>query len=70
MLLLRRIIGGLRRLLHKTQVEQELAEELREYLESAVEQKMSAGLDREAAVRAARVEIGSANRRASPPWRR
>ena len=34
-------------------------EELRAYLETAAEQKMAAGLPREAAVRAARVEIGS-----------
>ena len=34
-------------------------EELRAYLETAVEQKMAAGMTGEAAVRAARVEIGS-----------
>ena len=59
MLLLRRIVSGFRRLFHTTRVEQDMDEELRSYLETAVEQKMAAGLTREAAVRAARVEIGS-----------
>ena len=59
MLILRRIVSGFRRLFYKTQVEQDMDEELRAYLETAVEQKMAAGLTREAAVRAARVEIGS-----------
>ena len=59
MLILRRIVSGFRRLLHKTQVEQDMDAELCAYLETAVEQKMAAGLTREAAVRAARVEIGS-----------
>ena len=59
MLILRRIVSGFRRLFYKTQVEQDMDEELRAYLETAVEQKMAAGLTREAAIRAARVEIGS-----------
>src|SRR3990170_3827357 len=59
MLILRRIVSGFRRLFYKTQVEQDMDEELRAYLETAAEQKMAAGLTREAAVRAARVEIGS-----------
>ena len=59
MVMLRRIISGFRRLFQKRAAEQELDEELRGYLESAAEQKISAGLTREAAVRAARVEIGS-----------
>ena len=59
MLILRRFVSGFRRLLDKTQVERDMDEELRAYLEMAVEQKMAAGLTREAAVRAARVEIGS-----------
>ena len=61
MLILRRIVSGFRRLFHKDQVEQDMDEELRAYLETAAEQKMAAGLPREAAVRAARVEIGSVN---------
>ena len=54
-----RVIGGLRGLLQKNRAEQDLDDELRDYLETAVEQKMSAGMSRDAAVRAARVEIGS-----------
>lgn len=59
MLLLRRIISGLRHLFHKTQVEQEMDEELRDFLATAAEEKMSAGMSHEEAVRAARVEVGS-----------
>ena len=59
MLILRRIVSGFRRLFYKTQVEQEMDEELRAYLETAAEHKMAAGMGREEAVRAARVEIGS-----------
>lgn len=59
MALLRRLIGGFHALLHKHRVEQELDEELRAYLETSVEAKMRAGMSREAAVRAARVETGS-----------
>ena len=54
-----RIIGGFRGLFQKNRAEQDLDDELREYLETAVEQKMSGGMSRDAAVRAARVEIGS-----------
>ena len=49
-----RLLSGLRGLLRKPQVERELDEELRAYLETAVEQKMSAGMNRVDAVRAAR----------------
>jgi predicted permease len=59
MLMLRRIVSGFRRLIHKTEVEQDMNEELRAYLETAAEEKMAAGMPHEAAVRAARVEIGS-----------
>ena len=54
-----RVIGGLRGLFQKNRAEQDLDDELRAYLETAIEQKMSAGMSRDAAVRAARVEIGS-----------
>jgi hypothetical protein len=57
--ILRRIVSGFRRLFYKTRVEQDMDEELRAYLEAATEQKMAAGLTRDEAVRAARVEIGS-----------
>ena len=56
---LQRFIGGLKGLLRSKRVEQELDEELREYLATSVEAKVSAGMDREAARRAARIELGS-----------
>jgi len=54
-----RVIGGFRSLFQKNRAEQDLDDELREYLETAAEQKVSSGMSRDAAVRAARVEIGS-----------
>ena len=59
MLLLRRVINGLRALFRNSQTEQELDEELRSYLETVVEQKMRAGMKREEAIRAARIQSGS-----------
>jgi hypothetical protein len=59
MVLLKRLTNAFRGLFHKNQVEQELDEELREYLETAAEQKMLAGMNRQEAVRAARLEVGS-----------
>ena len=59
MLILRRIVSGFRRLFFKTQVERDMDEELRAYLAIAAEQKMSAGMSRDEAVRAAHIEIGS-----------
>jgi predicted permease len=56
---LRRLVGGLDALLRNRRVERELDEELRGYLEASVDEKIRAGMDRDAAVRAARVEIGS-----------
>src|SRR5688572_28429980 len=56
---LSRLIGGLNALFRKRRVEQDLDEELREYHESAVEERIRAGLPREDAVRAARVRMGS-----------
>jgi len=55
----RRIVGGIHALLRNERVEQELDEELRAYLESSIEEKMRAGMSREDAARAARVEMGS-----------
>jgi hypothetical protein len=56
---LRRFIGGLKGLFRSKRVEQELDEELRGYLESSVEAKVGAGMTREDALRAARIELGS-----------
>src|SRR6266851_2182549 len=58
MSLLRNLAGGLRGLFQKEQAERELDEELRSYLEATVEEKMRRGLSREAAERAARIEMG------------
>ena len=51
--------GGLRALFRKQQAERDLDEELRAYAESAVAQKMQAGMSREEALRKARLEMGS-----------
>jgi putative ABC transport system permease protein len=59
MRLFNRFAGGLRGLFRHKNVERELDDELRDFLENAVEQKMSAGMSHEAATRAARAEIGS-----------
>ena len=53
-----RLVGGLRGLFRKQQADQDLDDELRAYLETAVEQKMAAGMSRADASRAARVEMG------------
>ncbi len=58
MSLLKNLAGGLRGLFRKEQVEREMDEELREYLDAAVKEKMRRGMSREAAVRAARIELG------------
>ena len=58
-MLLRRVAAGLRALLHRRAGEQDLHEELREYLEAAVEQNLAAGMTLEEARRAARIAMGS-----------
>ena len=45
-----RFIGGLRSLLRRTDVDRDLNEELRAYLEMAIEQKISAGMNRDDAL--------------------
>jgi putative ABC transport system permease protein len=59
MTVLRRFVAGIRALLLRGRAEHELDEELRAYLDAAVERHMQAGLSREAATRAARIELGS-----------
>jgi predicted permease len=59
MRVLKRIAGGFSALFRKTRIERELDAELRHYLEAAVEEQMRRGLSREAATRAARVQMGS-----------
>ena len=53
------IVSGIRALFRKKQVEQEIDEELRGYLDAAVKEKMRSGMSYERALRAARVEMGS-----------
>jgi predicted permease len=55
----RTLISGLRALLRRDRAECEMSEELEAYLDAAVNEKMRAGMSREDALRAARVEIGS-----------
>jgi putative ABC transport system permease protein len=55
---LRRVIGGAHALVRRRQVEEDLDEELRGYLESSVEEKMRGGMGRTEAMRAARLETG------------
>jgi len=54
-----KLILGFRALFRKRQVEQEMDEELRGYLDAAVKEKMRSGMGPKDALRAARVEMGS-----------
>jgi putative ABC transport system permease protein len=56
---LSRLTRGFRGLLRRTQVEQEMDEELRSYLEAAAAENRRAGMSPEEATRAARVAFGS-----------
>jgi hypothetical protein len=59
MLILRRVVLGLRALLTKGRVERDLDDELRGYLDTSIGQKIAVGMSPEEATRAARVEMGS-----------
>ena len=59
MSILRNLTSGLRTLFHKEEVEQEMDEELRGFLDAAVEEKMRSGMSHDEALRAAQVEMGS-----------
>src|SRR5918994_2670468 len=59
MTFLRQLVSDVRALIWKARTERDLDEELREYLNAAIEQKMSRGMTREDATRAARAEMGS-----------
>jgi hypothetical protein len=59
MSLLRAITSGLGSLFRKEQVDRELDEELRGFLQMAVEEKMKQGTSRKDALRAVRLERGS-----------
>jgi putative ABC transport system permease protein len=55
----RNLTSGLRALFHKDEVEQEMDEELRGFLDAAVKEKMRSGMSQDEALRAARLEMGS-----------
>jgi len=55
----RRVLDGIRTLVRRDRVEQDLDDELAAYLEASIERHMAVGLSREAATRAARIELGS-----------
>jgi predicted permease len=59
MRLLNKLLLGVRALFRKKQVEQEMDEELRSYLDAAAKEKMRSGMSYKEALRAARVEVGS-----------
>jgi len=59
MSLRRHLAAGFRVLFRKNRVEADLDDELRSYLEASVEEKVEAGLSRQEALRAARLEMGS-----------
>ena len=59
MRLLRRVAAGLRAWVARDRTDRELDAELHDFLETAIEQKMRTGATREAATRAARLELGS-----------
>src|SRR6188474_3458757 len=56
---MRRFLTGLRALLWKRRLEQDLDEELRAYLDAIVDENMAAGMRPDEARRAARISIGS-----------
>ena len=55
---LRRVMDGAKALARSERTERELDEELRAYLETAVDERMRSGMSREEATRAARLETG------------
>ena len=55
---LNRLVAGFRSLSRRARAEQELDAELRDFLDRAVEERMRSGMTREAATRAARVQLG------------
>jgi len=59
MFFLRNIVSGLRSLFRRERVDRELDEELRAYVEMAIEEKMKQGMSRKQAARTVRLERGS-----------
>ena len=59
MTILRQLLSGLRALIHRRRDDADLDDELRAYLDAAIETRMAAGQSRADATRAARAELGS-----------
>jgi predicted permease len=59
MTILRRLLSGLRALVRRRRDDADLEEELRAYLDAAIEDRIAAGQSRADAMRAARAELGS-----------
>lgn len=57
--LLKKLVAGASALLRKKQLQEELDEELRNFIDEATDSKMRAGMTREQALRSARVQMGS-----------
>ena len=53
-----RLIGGLRAIFDKREVDRELDDEVRDFIEMAAREKMKRGMAREEALRKARLELG------------
>src|SRR5579864_5732910 len=58
MALLKSLVAGVRSLFQKDRMEREMDEELGEFLDAAVKEKMRRGMSRQEALRAARIELG------------
>ena len=56
---MRRLLAGLRALLRRREHEQDLDDELRAYLEAAIDQNVASGMSRDEAGRAARLTVGN-----------
>ncbi len=68
MAILRNLVNGMQALLRKEPRNHEIKEELQNYLDASVEEKLRRGMDREAALRAAKIEIGSAEMVRQKVW--
>ena len=66
--MVRNVIEGIRALVRRNQRNAEIQEELRSFQDASVEEKMSRGMSREAALRAARAEAGSAESVRQKVW--
>ena len=66
--MLRNVISGIRALLRRNQRNAEIHEELRSFQDASVDEKMRHGMSREAALRAARTEAGSAESVRQKVW--